>query len=186
MNGTTYRGYTSVFSIVWGLVFVLVFALPDAALAQSTDDVPDSQQARVFDKRQTSPFPLPEVSDEVFAVGSGAGLDTGCTFRDGGPLEIEIGIDRYVGEVDGDGFLTDPTSPTRETRTPVDLWGQVLFLASVQAYAKNKTCPMSADPISAPAANHTSRTSPARNKNCSLKMRARLECPRFSQLLFPV
>lgn len=110
MNVTTCRGYRSVYSIVWGLVLVLLFTLPDATLAQSTDDVPDSEQARAFDKRQTSPFPLPEISDEVFAVGSGSGLDTGCTFRSGGPLEIGIGIDRYVGEVDSEGFLIDPAS----------------------------------------------------------------------------
>ena len=42
-----------------------------------------------------SPFPLPMTSDQVFVVDTGAGLDTGCTFRGGGPLDIEL---QYLNE----------------------------------------------------------------------------------------
>jgi hypothetical protein len=91
--------------IVWGIVLLLL-ASPVSTFAQSEPDVPDSEQISISAKLQTSPFPLPEVSDEVYAVGSGSGLDTGCTFRSGGPLEIRLPIGRYVGEVDANGNLT--------------------------------------------------------------------------------
>jgi len=47
----------------------------------------------------------PDSSDTTFVADEGAGLDTGCTYRSGGPLRIEVPIDRYVGEVDGNGYL---------------------------------------------------------------------------------
>lgn len=47
----------------------------------------------------------PDSSDTTFVADDGAGLDTGCTYRNGGPLRIEVSIDRYVGEVDGNGYL---------------------------------------------------------------------------------
>jgi pimeloyl-ACP methyl ester carboxylesterase len=49
----------------------------------------------------------PDVSDTTFVADEGGGLDTGCTYRSGGPLRIEVPIDRYVGEVDGDGHLVN-------------------------------------------------------------------------------
>ncbi|HSN85195.1 MAG TPA: hypothetical protein VL025_00490, partial [Thermoanaerobaculia bacterium] len=49
-----------------------------------------------------------EPDDEHFLVDTGSGLDTGCTFRDGSPLVFFVEVDRYVGEVDGSGFLRDP------------------------------------------------------------------------------
>ncbi len=57
---------------------------------------------------RTSPFAPP--TQDVFVTDSGPGLDTGCTFNDdpGHPLIIEIPIDRYVGEVDANGFLVNP------------------------------------------------------------------------------
>lgn len=48
---------------------------------------------------QSSPFKAPEANDVTFVVDSGPGLDTGCTFRSGGPLVFEIPVDRYVGNV---------------------------------------------------------------------------------------
>lgn len=41
--------------------------------------------------------PGKECSDTRFYVDSGAGLDTGCTYRSGGPLIFNITIDRYFG-----------------------------------------------------------------------------------------
>lgn len=56
---------------------------------------------------RTSPFDPPEESDVLFVVDASGGLDTGCTFRGGGPLLFDIEITRYVGPVDGQGRLLD-------------------------------------------------------------------------------
>ncbi|HYC88838.1 MAG TPA: hypothetical protein VEO54_06475 [Thermoanaerobaculia bacterium] len=56
----------------------------------------------------SSPFPPPDADDTLFVVDSGSGLDTGCTFRGGGPLQIRIPIRRAVGNVDASGHLLDP------------------------------------------------------------------------------
>lgn len=58
----------------------------------------------------SSPFTPPVASDIQFVVNSGGGLDTGCTFRSGGPLLIDVPIDRYLGPVDANGFLIDATA----------------------------------------------------------------------------
>lgn len=42
----------------------------------------------------SSPFNPPEGTDATFVVDTGPGLDTGCTFRSGGPLRFEILVDR--------------------------------------------------------------------------------------------
>jgi len=42
--------------------------------------------------------PGKECSDTRFYVDSSAGLDTGCTYRNGGPLVFNINIDRYFGD----------------------------------------------------------------------------------------
>jgi triacylglycerol esterase/lipase EstA (alpha/beta hydrolase family) len=42
----------------------------------------------------SSPFTPPVADDATFVVDSGAGLDTGCTFRSGGPLSFNIAVDR--------------------------------------------------------------------------------------------
>ena len=56
----------------------------------------------------SSPFSPPDEEDTLFVLDSGSGLDTGCTFRGGGPLRIRLMVKRYVGEVSGDGTLSDP------------------------------------------------------------------------------
>jgi triacylglycerol esterase/lipase EstA (alpha/beta hydrolase family) len=50
----------------------------------------------------TSPIKPESVTDWRFVVNGGQGLDTGCTYRSGGPLKITIPIDRVVG---GDGAV---------------------------------------------------------------------------------
>jgi uncharacterized repeat protein (TIGR01451 family) len=47
----------------------------------------------------TSPFAPPEANDTTFVVDCGPGLDTFCTFRDGGPLVFNIPVTRHVGDV---------------------------------------------------------------------------------------
>ena len=55
-----------------------------------------------------SPFEPPPKTDTTFVVDSDTGLDTDCVFRNGGPLIFHIVVDRYVGPVDGSGYLIDP------------------------------------------------------------------------------
>jgi triacylglycerol lipase len=55
----------------------------------------------------SSPFPPPDEDDTLFVLDSGGGLDSGCTYRSGGPLHISLKVKRFVGEVNGDGTLRD-------------------------------------------------------------------------------
>ena len=41
----------------------------------------------------------PDEDDTVFVVDSGPGMDTDCTYREGGPITIRIPVKRYAGEV---------------------------------------------------------------------------------------
>lgn len=56
----------------------------------------------------SSQFQPKTPTDRRFVVNGGGGLDTGCTFRSGGPLRIELPIARVVGETDGEGRLSNP------------------------------------------------------------------------------
>jgi len=84
--------------------------------------------------QRSSPFDPPDEKDTTFITDSGPGLDTGCTFRSGGPLVIQVEIDRFVGEVDGNGYLQNVAdlisnrvvSPKATIRLPawdIDLFG---------------------------------------------------------------
>jgi len=57
----------------------------------------------------TSPFQPPDEKLGVYVSNSGPGLDTGCTFRSGGPLLINIDVPIVVGEtqINADGTLVD-------------------------------------------------------------------------------
>jgi pimeloyl-ACP methyl ester carboxylesterase len=48
---------------------------------------------------RSSPIAPPKCDDSTFVIDSAPGLDTGCTFRSGGPLVFTIRITRYVGEL---------------------------------------------------------------------------------------
>lgn len=54
-----------------------------------------------------SPFAAPQADDRTFVVNEGPGLDTGCTYRSGGPLIFNIEVTRYVGPTLADGTLRD-------------------------------------------------------------------------------
>lgn len=58
----------------------------------------------------TSPFSPPEEKLGTYIVNSGSGLDTGCTYRGGGPLRIKLPIPAVVNpdELNADGTLKDP------------------------------------------------------------------------------
>ena len=47
----------------------------------------------------SSPFDPPATNDTTFVVDVGPGLDTGCTYRSGGPLVFDIYVTRVVGDV---------------------------------------------------------------------------------------
>jgi len=74
-----------------------------------------------------SPFAPADVDDTRFVLDDAFDLDTGCTFRSGGPLVIHLKIGRYVGAVKGDQTLAEPTrliaknliSRTAHLRMPV-------------------------------------------------------------------
>lgn len=76
---------------------------------------------------RTSEFRPEKEDDTLFVVDDGGGLDTGCTYREGGPLTIHILIRRYVGPVKADGTLQNPDqlvgegvlSSTAHLRMPV-------------------------------------------------------------------
>lgn len=75
-------------------------------MADDIDDPPISIFAAT-----TSPFaPEPPKDDRNFVIDAGAGLDTGCTFRGGGPLVIRVPVTRYLGPVNADGTLVDADS----------------------------------------------------------------------------
>jgi triacylglycerol esterase/lipase EstA (alpha/beta hydrolase family) len=83
----------------------------DLSGASGSSDVAEPPPAPNFGGGcSTSPFAPPdtEMDDTVFVVDCGAGLDTGCTFRSGGPLTIQLQIKRYLGETNGDGTLAYP------------------------------------------------------------------------------
>ncbi len=56
----------------------------------------------------------PTADDRTFVLDTGAGLDTPCTFRSGGPLIIRVPINRYLGPTNPDGTLRDAADLVRE------------------------------------------------------------------------
>ncbi len=56
--------------------------------------MPPMAQMQTAGHYGSSPYNPPEPDDSTFVVDRGPGLDTGCTFRSGGPLRFEILVDR--------------------------------------------------------------------------------------------
>ncbi|WP_367155721.1 dockerin type I repeat-containing protein [Methylomonas sp. HYX-M1] len=110
-----YRRPYLVARILMPLGTLLVLLLVPAAFAagQDGDDRLSLPKApRVLSRSvlgpRTSPFDPP--SQDVFFTDGGAGLDTGCTFNNdpNHPLVINIAIDKFVGDVDANGYLVNP------------------------------------------------------------------------------
>lgn len=59
-----------------------------------------------------------EHGDQFFVADTGAGLDTGCTFRDGSPLVIQVKVERFFGELNGDGTLAEAAALKRAGVVP--------------------------------------------------------------------
>jgi triacylglycerol lipase len=64
----------------------------------------------------TSPFPPPEERVGTYVINSGSGLDTGCTYRGGGPLVIRLRIPKVVADaqINADGTLKNPAQLVRD------------------------------------------------------------------------
>ncbi|QDO88399.1 hypothetical protein FNH13_08625 [Ornithinimicrobium ciconiae] len=84
---------------------------PESNAAAATDSSSDSHSASLLAEPQrhapnhygSSPFTPREATDSLFVVDESPGLDTGCTFRNGGPLVFDIEVDRVLGVVAEDG-----------------------------------------------------------------------------------
>jgi pimeloyl-ACP methyl ester carboxylesterase len=63
--------------------------------------------AAVSSAQTTSPFPPPDQDMGKYVINSGAGLDTGCTFRSGGPLLVRLKVPSPVNDtmLDADGRI---------------------------------------------------------------------------------
>lgn len=97
----------------------------------------------------SSPFMPPDTEEEdtVFVADCGSGLDTGCTFRSGGPLIIQVPITRYIGETDGDGRLMYPY--TLNANNMVSLYAKIRLPAyDVDYTGSSEDCSPERDRIS--------------------------------------
>lgn len=99
----------------FSLLICLCICFSSPVLASSLQQLPhlpsgpDSKvRAAIHDG--SAPVDPSEPDDEHFVVDKSSGLDTNCLYRNSGPLRFSINIDRYVGEVDGNGFLKDPST----------------------------------------------------------------------------
>jgi pimeloyl-ACP methyl ester carboxylesterase len=74
---------------------------------------------------RSSPFEPPKCSDSAFIVDCAALLDTGCTFRSGGPLVFTIKVGRVVGDVQKlkQKGLISPTATLQMPAFDVDFAG---------------------------------------------------------------
>src|SRR5712691_13420153 len=82
-------------------ITTLLLFVPAALLAQDwrTPKVGGGhRQPAVNAHSGGSPFDPRDEDDTRFVVDTGSGLDTGCTFRDGGPLLIHLQVKRFVGD----------------------------------------------------------------------------------------
>lgn len=92
------------------LCFLFAAAMSvETALAQDIPNTTEPQPPTFSNPHfGSSPFNPPIPTDTTFLVDQAPGLDTGCTFRSGGPLRFTISIDRVVGVVNADGTLVNP------------------------------------------------------------------------------
>jgi triacylglycerol lipase len=89
-------------------VLTLIVLIAPALLAQDTRPQGKTRlSTNTHSHSGSSPFSPPDEEDTLFVLDSGSGLDTGCTYRGGGPLIIKAKVKRVVGAVGGDGYLTD-------------------------------------------------------------------------------
>ena len=111
---------------------LLVVALVPALSAQAQDPLPGepgyhgpSISVPGSSRVGSSPFTPPEANDSTFVIDDDVGLDTGCTFRSGGPLVFTVEVGRVIGdkaELLSRGLLSD-TATLRMPAFDVDYDG---------------------------------------------------------------
>ena len=98
-----------------------------AAQAAPPDHSPESDSADLLPEPQrvsplhygSSPFAPREANDSLFVVDEAPGLDTGCTYRSGSPLEFDIEVDRVLAEWEEQALLSNGLlSPYASLRMP--------------------------------------------------------------------
>lgn len=94
------------------LSIVSLFIFLTGATLAHADDRNDARRNGRFTPQAmahsgSSPFDPQPATDTLVVSDNGTGLDTGCTFRNGGPLLIDINVKRVVGTVDANGQLLD-------------------------------------------------------------------------------
>lgn len=95
------------------LVHLSLVLLATAAFADDRDDPPAGSRFKLQTTAThsgSSPFAPPNATDKLLVVDTGSGLDTGCTYRSGGPLMIQVPIKRVVGQTNTIGELLDPNA----------------------------------------------------------------------------
>ncbi len=95
--------YTVLLNVCFSLF--LVYSLPASALTDREEMAGKSPASKASATLKaagatSSEFEPEKLSDKVVVVNSGPGLDTGCTYRSGGPLQIHLPIRRVIGDVD--------------------------------------------------------------------------------------
>jgi hypothetical protein len=90
---------SSVLALAAGLALCQASLAQDPRPGQPGYTPPPSLQRIAAGHFGSSPFDPPEANDSTFVVDQDAGLDTGCTFRSGGPLVFTVKIRRVVGDV---------------------------------------------------------------------------------------
>lgn len=94
------------------LLLAASLAMPGAA----QDPQPSQRQLvkRSDGKVASSPFPAPEADDHTFVTDDARLLDTGCIFRNSGPIRFNIEVTRAVGELNADGTLRNAAQMVRD------------------------------------------------------------------------
>jgi Dockerin type I domain len=103
---------TARFRSLLGLLVGLTsaFVLQSQAVAQDSKSASLSRPVLKLSATgpRSSPFNPPD--KDVFLTDASPGLDTGCTFNTSplNPLTIDVPVDRFVGDVDANGYLVNP------------------------------------------------------------------------------
>lgn len=90
--------YVVLFIALWWLILTTsppALAQDVGLISRSADQAGTAAQAPI----RTSPFTPPRSTDTTFVTDGGPGLDTECTFRSGGPLIINLPVDRFPGDI---------------------------------------------------------------------------------------
>ncbi len=96
--------YKKKYGIIFSMILILLFSTGKQVLALDQkpgdfDYVESTILTQTAGHYGSSPFDPPEANDHTFVVDKDGGLDTGCTFRSGGPLIFTIKADRVVGDI---------------------------------------------------------------------------------------